>query len=95
MYRAVIYFEDLKDGRHPYNIGDVFPREGLEVSEERIRELLGQSNLRRMAVIEKVEEESEPKKLVKKMKSVLEVKDESASTTTNAKSKPRKTKQRK
>ena len=95
MYRAVIYFEDLKDGRHPYNIGDVFPREGLEVSEERIRELLGQSNLRRMAVIEKVEEESEPKKLVRKMKSVLEVKDESAGTITNAKSKPRKTKQRK
>lgn len=93
MYRAIIYFEDLKDGRHPYNVGDAFPRKGLEVSEDRIRELSGIGNMRRMAVIEEVKEVV-PKKIVKKLVNE-EVKDESSSNTNNAKSKSRKTKQRK
>ena len=43
-YEVLRYFEDLQDGRHPYNTGDVFPRDGLEVSKERIAELAGSNN---------------------------------------------------
>ncbi len=54
MYKTIVYFEDLNDNSHPYNVGDVFPREGFEVSEERLNELSGSNNRRGMPLIEKV-----------------------------------------
>ena len=56
MYKAIRYFTDLKDGSYPYHPGDVFPREGLQVSDERIEDLLTGNNRRGIPVIEKVEE---------------------------------------
>lgn len=44
MYLVVSRFADLEDGKHLYNVGDVFPRKGLVVPDERIHELLGSSN---------------------------------------------------
>lgn len=46
MYKVIKYFEDLKDNRHPYKVGDTFPRNGLEVSESRIDELSRDKNRR-------------------------------------------------
>jgi hypothetical protein len=46
MYKVIKYFEDLKDNRHPYKVGDIFPRNGLEVSESRLDELSGDQNRR-------------------------------------------------
>ncbi len=46
MYKVIKYFEDLQDGGYAYEEGDVFPREGLEVSDERIKELSGKKNKR-------------------------------------------------
>jgi hypothetical protein len=46
MYKVIKYFEDLKDNRHPYKVGDIFPRNGLEVSESRIDELSRDKNKR-------------------------------------------------
>ena len=46
MYKVIKYFEDLKDNRHPYKVGDIFPRNGLEVSESRIDELSRDKNRR-------------------------------------------------
>ena len=43
-YRAVRRFVDLQDNKHPYNVGDEYPRKGLSVSRERINELLGVDN---------------------------------------------------
>lgn len=43
-YKVIKYFIDLNDNLHPYNVGDTFPREGVEVSEKRIAELSGQFN---------------------------------------------------
>ena len=61
MYRAIALFTDLQDGSHKYDVGDVFPRAGLAVSEERIKELSGSNNKRGRAVIELVEpEQAEP-----------------------------------
>lgn len=60
MYRAITYFEDLQDNRHPYNVGDVYPREGLTPTDERINELATNRNIRGIPLIKK--EERKPKK---------------------------------
>ena len=39
MYKVIKHFIDLHDNDHSYNEGDIFPREGGDVSEERIKEL--------------------------------------------------------
>lgn len=57
MYKAVVYFTDLQDDRYAYNPGDVFPREGLKVSAERIAELAGSNNKRGYPVIKLAEQE--------------------------------------
>lgn len=51
MYIVKVYFEDLQDRNHPYRVGDIYPREGLEPSPERIKELSGADNLRGTALI--------------------------------------------
>lgn len=56
MYRVIKFFTDLKDGNHPYNIGDTYPRNGLDVSAERITELASSSNQRGIPLIEEVSE---------------------------------------
>ena len=56
MYKAISYFKDMKDNMHSYNPGDVFPREGLSVSDERIAELSTENNRRGKPVIKLVKE---------------------------------------
>lgn len=82
MYRTLIYWEDLKDGRHPYNKGDVYPREGLKPSDARIKELSTTMNIRGTKLIEEI---PAPKPAPKKGKT-------NGNTAGNAKSRPRKTK---
>ena len=52
MYKVIRYFEDIQDAMHPYNIGDVFPREGMSVSADRFAELSTDQNLQRTPLIE-------------------------------------------
>lgn len=47
-------FLDLKDNEHLYEVGDAYPREGIEPSEERIKELLGSDNLQGQPMIKAV-----------------------------------------
>lgn len=56
MYKTIKYFQDLKDNNYPYDAGDIYPREGVEVSEERLAELASNKNLRGEPLIKKVEE---------------------------------------
>lgn len=58
-YKVISYFTDLQDNNYPYNVGDKYPRNGLTVTAERIKELSGKSNLRGIALIEEVQEQSE------------------------------------
>lgn len=63
MYRVIVFFTDIQDGGHAYNVGDIFPREGVTVSEQRLKELSGAENKRGKALIEAVKEkkaEAEP-----------------------------------
>lgn len=57
MYRVIVYFTDRQDNDYPYHVGDTFPREGMEVSEERIKELSTTANRRKMILIKKIEKE--------------------------------------
>lgn len=68
MYKVIEYFTDLHDKEYPYNVGDVFPREGIKVTEERFNELAGSSNRRGIPLIALVEEPKveEPKAKPKK-----------------------------
>ena len=51
MYKTKVYFEDLQDNRHPYNPGDTFPRNGFEVTKERLEELSTNKNIRGIPLI--------------------------------------------
>lgn len=56
MYKVISFFTDLQDNNHPYNVGDDFPRDGLEVSNERFLELSGNYNAQRRPLIEEVQD---------------------------------------
>ncbi len=43
-YKVIHYFTDLQDFNHPYNVGETFPRLGMKVSEERLKELSTSKN---------------------------------------------------
>ena len=59
MYKVIKYFTDLHDNCHPYNVGDVFPREGITVKEGRLAELAGSNNKQGEPLIALVEEPME------------------------------------
>lgn len=75
MYKALVFFKDMKDNMHAYNPGDTFPRNGLKVDEKRIEELSTCNNRRGKPVIELVKEEPE-KKAEAETKSKAETKEE-------------------
>lgn len=52
-YKVISFFKDRQDCRHPYNVGDIFPRQGMNVTEERIRELSTSDNRLGKPLIEK------------------------------------------
>lgn len=57
MYRVIKYFTDLHDDGHPYHEGDEFPRKGINVTDERLKELSGKDNKQGVPLIEAVEKE--------------------------------------
>ena len=66
MYKVIKMFADLKDANHVYNVGDEYPRKGLEVSEDRISELAGSNNKQGCPLIKLVEEEKPAAQKAKK-----------------------------
>lgn len=54
MYKVIKSFRDLEDGRYLYKDGDIYPRKGVEPSEERIAELAGTKNKLKTPLIKKV-----------------------------------------
>lgn len=57
MYTVIRDFSDSTDNKFVYRVGDVFPRSGLKVSEERLTQLLGDGNKQGVPLIR----ESSPK----------------------------------
>ena len=54
MFIVINAFLDLQDAEYLYDVGDAYPREGLEPSEERIKELLGSDNIQGQPMIKAV-----------------------------------------
>lgn len=59
MYRVLRLFTDLQDSSYLYHEGDIYPRDGISVTESRIAELSSNNNKRHVPLIIKVEEVSE------------------------------------
>lgn len=57
MYEVIHYFTDLQDNEYPYNAGDLFPRDGLKVSDKRLKELSSSKNKQHKPLIKFVKEE--------------------------------------
>jgi len=55
-YLVIKSFSDMQDNNYKYHVGDYFPHDGLEVSEERYKELSTTANRRGIPLIEKIEE---------------------------------------
>lgn len=69
MYKVIKFFTDLHDNNHPYNVGDIYPRKDVKVTESRIAELAGSNNKQGEPLIVKVEVKAEtpaPKKTAAK-----------------------------
>ena len=67
MYRVIKAFVDLQDNNYKYDVGDTYPRKGLNVLQSRINELASNKNLQKTPLIEEIPENvEEPKKEKKK-----------------------------
>lgn len=67
MYRVIKAFVDLQDNNYKYDVGDTYPRKGLNVLQSRINELATNKNLQKTPLIEEIPEKvEEPKKEKKK-----------------------------
>jgi hypothetical protein len=64
MYKVIKFFTDLQDNNHPYEVGDIFPREGKVVNSERLAELAGSNNRQGepLIVIEDAQKDAKPAK---------------------------------
>ena len=63
MYKVIKPFTDLQDSNYKYDIGDIYPRKGLNVLQSRINELASNKNLQKTPLIEEIPEKvEEPKK---------------------------------
>ncbi len=60
MYKVIKAFADLHDENYPYSVGDTFPRLGIKVTDDRIKELAGCNNKQGVPLIEKVADEELP-----------------------------------
>ena len=60
MFRVISTFADLQDGKHLYQPGDAFPRQGLTVDAARIASLASCDNATGKALIQAVEQPVEP-----------------------------------
>jgi hypothetical protein len=58
MYKVIKFFRDLQDNNHAYHVGEQFPHDGMEVSNDRLAELSTEANRRHEPLIEWVEVEA-------------------------------------
>ena len=65
MHKVIKYFTDLQDNHYAYQVGDIFPHEGKQVSDERLAELASADNRRGIPLIAKVEEDEAETEAIK------------------------------
>lgn len=62
-YTVIKKFTDLQDNNYKYYAGDLYPRDGLEVSASRIKELSTDQNRRKTPLISAVVEQVVPEEI--------------------------------
>ena len=50
-YEVIRDFHDAQDAGHSYHVGDLYPRDGVAPSDQRIKDLLSENNFYNIAVI--------------------------------------------
>lgn len=55
-FKVVNHFTDLKDNRHKYQVGDIYPREGYKPTLARIKQLMSGNNKLKKSLIKPIEE---------------------------------------
>ena len=71
MYKVIKHFVDLQDNNHKYDVGDTYPRKGLNVLQSRINELASSKNKQKTPLIEEIPDiEEKPEKKTKSTKKV-------------------------
>lgn len=58
-YEVINNFKDLEDNNHLYLKGNIYPREGLEPTNKRIKELATEKNKIGKKLIQKIEDTEE------------------------------------
>ena len=58
MYTVLVRFVDLQDNGFVYNVGDTYPRKGIEPTADRIDELASNRNKRGLPLIKKAVKKS-------------------------------------
>jgi hypothetical protein len=61
VYKVIVRFTDIQDYDHEYHEGDVFPRGGMNVTQERLSELASNRNRRGIPLIEEIQSEKTEK----------------------------------
>ena len=74
MYKVIKHFTDMQDNNFAYNVGDEYPRKGMNVLPSRIKELASNKNRQGCPLIEEIPEKVEEPK--KKSKSVEKADEE-------------------
>lgn len=69
-FLVIAPFVDLEDGHHIYRKGDIYPRSGLNVSDERIMQLLSTQNKAHKSFLERVAEQTNEENSVVETKTV-------------------------
>lgn len=70
-YRVIKHFVDLQDNNHKYDVGDTYPRKGLNVLQSRINELASDKNKQKTPLIEEIPDvEEAPEKKTKSTKKI-------------------------
>ena len=69
MFRVIKHFTDMQDNNFAYEIGDTFPRKGLNVLPSRVKELASDKNRQGCPLIEEIPDvEDKPEKKTKSTK---------------------------
>lgn len=79
MYKVASSFADIQDSNHVYLTGDSFPRKGVTVKQERLKELLGKG------LIEKAKEDTDKAEEVAETAEISSEKEEKPAKKESAK----------
>lgn len=60
-YKVLRFFNDLQDDNYYYETGSVYPRDGLDPSQNRIDELASAENKQGIPLIEEIKATEQPK----------------------------------